>query len=83
MYNTYTEMAHLKDLFTSKFDAGKLFNCVMDTKSGCLLQFFEPKQLDKLSPSMVMKIMSEFKSDVIRAYNGRTKNQVLQAIVNY
>lgn len=82
MFNTYTEMAALKKLFTSKFDAENLFNCVINTKSGCLLQFFTSKQLDKLKPSMIMKMMSDYKSDVIRAYNN-TSNKVLKGIVDY
>ena len=82
MFNTYTEMAALKELFTSKFDAQNLFNCVINTKSGCLLQFFTPKQLDTLQPSMVMKMMSDYKSDVIRAYY-KTSNKVLKAIIDY
>ena len=83
MFNTYTEMAHLKDLFTSKFDSNKLYECVMETKSGCLLQFFTPKQLDTLKPYMVMHMLANFKSDVIRAYNNRTSNKITQAIMDY
>lgn len=82
MFNTYTEMAALKQLFTSKFDADNLYNCVMNTKSGCLLRFFTAKQLDKLKPSKIMKMMSEYKSDVIQAYHN-TSNKILKAIVDY
>ena len=83
MFNTYTEMAHLKDLFTSKFDSNKLYECVMETKSGCLLQFFTPKQLDTLKPYMIMHMLANYKSDVIRAYNNRTSNKINQAIMDY
>lgn len=83
MFNTYTEMAHLKDLFTSRFDSNKLYECVMETKSGCLLQFFTPKQLDTLKPYMIMHMLANYKSDVIRAYNNRTKNKITQAIMDY
>ena len=83
MFNTYTEMAHLKDLFTSRFDSNKLYECVMETKSGCLLQFFTPKQLDTLKPYMIMHMLANYKSDVIRAYNNRTSNKINQAIMDY
>lgn len=83
MYNTYTEMAALKELFTKKFDPERLYDCIMNTKSGCLLNFFSIQQLEKLSHSQIMKVMSKFKSDVIRAYNRQTKNKVLQGILDY
>lgn len=82
MYNTYTEMAALKDLFTKKFEAQKLYECVINTKSGCLLQFFDSKQLDKLKPEQIMKMMSEYKTDVLRAYRN-TSNRILKAILDY
>ena len=82
MYNTYVEMAALKELFTKKFEAQRLFDCVINTKSGCLLQFFDSKQLDKLNPGQIMKIMSEYKSDVLRAYKN-TSNRILKAIIDY
>lgn len=83
MYNTYGEMMALKDLFTSKPDADKLYRCIQETKSGCLLRLFDIKILDKMTPWMIMKLMSTYKSDVIGAYNHKTKHKILQSIIDY
>jgi len=83
MYNSYGEIQLLKNLFTSKFDADKLFETVQYCKSGFILEFFEVKQLDKLKPAKILKLMSEYKTNVMRVYGGKTQHKFLQYIIDY
>ena len=83
MFNSYSEVAMLKDLFVSKFDPNKLYEAVIATKTGYLLELFDIKQLDKLKPGQIITIMADFKTNVIRAYNKHTSNKILQRIIDF
>lgn len=83
MFNSYSEVAMLKDLFVSKFDANKLYTTIISTNTGHLLELFNIKQIDKLKPKQIMVIMAKYKSNVIRAYNKQTSNKILQRIIDF
>jgi hypothetical protein len=44
---------------------------------------FDIKQIDKLEPEHIISLMSNYKSNVIRAYNKHTKHKMLQSILDY
>lgn len=83
MHNSYSEVMLTKELFTKKFNPDTLYNAVMKTVTGDYLEVFDIKQLDMLKPEQIMEIMGTFKSTVIRAYNNKTKHQILQRIIDY
>lgn len=83
MLSSFSEAAMLKDLFVSKFDANKLYTTIISTRTGHLLELFNIKQIDKLKPEQIMVIMAKYKSNVIRAYNKKTSNKILQRIIDF
>jgi hypothetical protein len=83
MFNSYGELKSLKDIFLSKFDPTKVYEWIREYKSGYLLELFDIKQIDTLKPDQIISLMSNYKSNVIRAYNNRTKHKMLQSILDY
>ena len=83
MFNSYGEIKSLKDIFLSKFDPKNVYEWIKEYKSGYLLEMFDIKQIDKLEPEHIISLMSNYKSNVIRAYNKHTKHKMLQGILDY
>lgn len=83
MFNSYGELKSLKDIYLSKFDPKSVYEWIKEYKSGYLLEMFDIKQIDKLEPDQIISLMSNYKSNVIRAYNKHTKHKMLQGILDY
>lgn len=83
MFIKYNEIMILKDLFTTKFDANKFYKAIVETQSGDLLYTVDIKQLDKLTPTQIITLMKDYKNNVLRVYNKKTSNKILQRILDY